>query len=261
MAEVKKSSPKSEEIPAFFKDSFFRNDPSNKRKALAFPIAFFVHAIFVVTLVVIPLLSTSELPTIEVISAFLAPPVSAPPPPPPPPAKKRTSSVKTRIKPVQASAAVEPGRLVAPVEIPDQIQEETLSDIGVDGGVEGGVEGGVVGGVIGGVVGGVLGGAISSEIEAPVRAIGEIREPKLVKQVAPVYPEIARQARVEGTVIVEATTDIYGRVQNTKVLRSIPLLDQAAIDAVRQWVYEPMIINGRPRGVIFSVTVKFQLKN
>ena len=150
---------------------------------------------------------------------------------------------------------------MAPVEIPDQVAEESLSDIGVDGGVEGGVEGGVVGGVIGGVVGGVLGGAISAEVQEPVRAIGEIKAPKLLKQVDPAYPEIARQARVDGTVIIEATTDIYGRVQNIKVLRSIPLLDQAAIDAVRQWVYEPMIINGRPRGVIFTVTVRFQLKS
>jgi protein TonB len=98
------------------------------------------------------------------------------------------------------------------------------------------------------------------EVEAPVRAIGEIKPPRLLKRVDPLYPEIARQARVEGVVIVEATTDIYGRVLNVKVLRSIPLLDQAAIDAVRQWVYEPMIINGRPRGVIFTVTVRFQLK-
>jgi len=113
--------------------------------------------------------------------------------------------------------------------------------------------------VLGGVVGGVLGGVVG-EIEAPVRAIGEIRPPKLVKRIPPVYPEIARQARVEGIVILEAQTDIYGRVQNIKVLRSIPLLDQAAIDAVRQWVYEPMVINGRPRGVIFSVTVTFTLK-
>jgi len=97
-------------------------------------------------------------------------------------------------------------------------------------------------------------------VEAPVRAVGDVKPPKLLKQVDPVYPEIARQARVEGIVIIEATTDIYGRVQGYKVLRSIPLLDQAAIDAVRQWVYEPMIINGRPRGVIFTVTVRFTLK-
>jgi protein TonB len=148
---------------------------------------------------------------------------------------------------------------VAPIDIPEEIAEEQLTDIGIDGGVEGGVEGGVVGGVLGGVVGGVLGGVVG-EVEAPVRAIGQIKPPKLIKQVDPTYPEIARQARVEGVVIIEATTDIYGRVQSIKVLRSIPLLDQAALDAVRQWVYEPMIINGRPRGVIFTVTVRFQLK-
>jgi protein TonB len=97
-------------------------------------------------------------------------------------------------------------------------------------------------------------------VEAPVRAIGEIKPPRLIKRVEPDYPEIARQARVEGVVIVETTTDIYGRVKDVKILRSIPLLDQAAVDAVRQWMYEPMIINGRPRGVIFVVTVRFSLK-
>jgi len=125
--------------------------------------------------------------------------------------------------------------------------------------VEGGVEGGVVGGVLGGVVGGVLGGVVG-EVEAPIRAVGQIKPPKLIKKVEPLYPEIARQARVEGVVIIEATTDMYGRVQRVNILRSIPLLDQAAVDAVRQWVYEPMVINGRPRGVIFTVTVTFKLK-
>ena len=113
--------------------------------------------------------------------------------------------------------------------------------------------------MLGGVVGGILGGVVG-EVEAPVRLYGEVKAPKLIKQVDPIYPEIARQARVEGIVIIEAVTDIYGRVQTMKVLRSIPLLDQAALDAVRQWVYEPMIINGRPRGVIFTVTVRFTLK-
>ncbi|MDH4218084.1 MAG: energy transducer TonB, partial [Candidatus Aminicenantes bacterium] len=107
--------------------------------------------------------------------------------------------------------------------------------------------------------GGVLGGVVG-EVEAPIRAVGEIKPPKLIKKVEPIYPEIARQARVEGIVIIEATTDIYGRVASVKILRSIPLLDQAAVDAVRQWVYEPMVINGKPRGVIFVVTVTFTLR-
>ena len=96
--------------------------------------------------------------------------------------------------------------------------------------------------------------------EAPIRAIGDIKPPTLIKQVEPKYPEIARQARVEGIVILEATTDVHGQVVNAKVLRSIPLLDQAAMDAVRQWIYEPKIINGKARSIIFTVTVRFTLK-
>ena len=101
---------------------------------------------------------------------------------------------------------------------------------------------------------------IKAEILPPVRAVGEIKPPKLIKEVKPIYPEDARQKRVEGTVILEATTDIYGRVQRVEVLRSIPLLDQAAIDAVCQWIYEPEIIEGKPRGIIFTVTVTFKLE-
>jgi TonB family protein len=94
----------------------------------------------------------------------------------------------------------------------------------------------------------------------PVKAGTDIEAPRLITRVEPVYPEIARQARVEGTVICEAETDVYGRVTRVKVLRSIPLLDPAAVDAVKQWVYEPRIIDGEPRGVVFTVTVNFNLK-
>jgi TonB family protein len=104
----------------------------------------------------------------------------------------------------------------------------------------------------------------SAEIVVPaegaVRVTGDLRPPKLIKEVSPAYPEIARLALVEGMVICEAQTDIYGRIQAVKILRSIPLLDQAAIDAVRQWIYEPMVIDGKPRAAIFTVTVRFTLK-
>ena len=99
------------------------------------------------------------------------------------------------------------------------------------------------------------------EESTPVRATGHIKPPKLIKRIDPIYPEIARQSKVEGVVILEATTDKFGRVQETKILRSIPELDQAAIDAVMQWVYEPFMIDGKPRGVIFTVTVVFKLKS
>jgi protein TonB len=100
----------------------------------------------------------------------------------------------------------------------------------------------------------------AGEISEPVRATGEIKPPKLIKKVDPEYPEAARQAKVEGIVILEATIDGDGKVQSVKVLRSVPELDQAALDAVKQWVYEPMLIDGKARGVIFTVTVRFHLK-
>lgn len=110
----------------------------------------------------------------------------------------------------------------------------------------------------GGVVsGGVIGGLTGL---TAVKAIGEIKPPKLIKKVDPVYPEVARKAGVEGIVILEAETDAEGNVVRATVLRSIPLLDQAAIEAVRQWKYAPTIINGKPTGVIFTVTVNFSLQ-
>jgi len=105
----------------------------------------------------------------------------------------------------------------------------------------------------------IEGGVTGTDQKPAVRAMGDIKPPKLIKMIKPIYPEEARKSEVEGVVIVEATTDIYGRVIDTKVLRSIPVLDQAAIDAVEQWIYEPMIIDGAPRGVIFTVTCTFKL--
>ncbi|MCM2257119.1 MAG: energy transducer TonB [Vicinamibacteria bacterium] len=94
---------------------------------------------------------------------------------------------------------------------------------------------------------------------APVRVGGEIADPVRIRNVAPVYPDIAKQARVQGIVILEATVDARGHVSDVRVLRGIPLLDQAAIDAVRQWRYQPTLMNGIPVPVILTVTVNFKL--
>lgn len=91
------------------------------------------------------------------------------------------------------------------------------------------------------------------------KATGEIRPPRLIKKVDPVYPEEARQAGVEGIVILEVTTDVEGQVAAVRILRSVPLLDQAAVDAVKQWIYEPVVIEGKPRPIVFTVTVSFKL--
>jgi protein TonB len=93
-----------------------------------------------------------------------------------------------------------------------------------------------------------------------VRVGGNIQTPKKVKDIPPVYPPIAQSARVQGVVILEATIGPDGRVQDVHVLRSIPLLDAAAIDAVKQWVYSPTLLNNVPVPVIMTVTVNFTLR-
>lgn len=93
----------------------------------------------------------------------------------------------------------------------------------------------------------------------PVRLHSGIRAPRKVVDVPPVYPELARRIRQEGIVILEATIDERGLVQNTSVLRSVPYLDQAAVDAVRQWRFEPARLNDQPLPVIMTITVRFTL--
>jgi protein TonB len=95
---------------------------------------------------------------------------------------------------------------------------------------------------------------------APVRIGGKIKPPNKIKDVKPVYPTIAQTARVEGIVIIEATIGPAGTVLEAKLLRSIPLLDAAALEAVRQWEFTPTLLNGSPVAVVMTVTVNFTLR-
>ena len=92
---------------------------------------------------------------------------------------------------------------------------------------------------------------------AAVRIGGQIKTPTKIKNVQPVYPAIARSARVAGVVTIEATIGPEGKVIDAKVVRSIPLLDQAALDAVQQWEYTPTLLNGVPVPVLVTVTINF----
>ncbi len=92
-----------------------------------------------------------------------------------------------------------------------------------------------------------------------VRVGGQIKQPTKTKHVAPTYPPIAQSARVQGVVIIEAVIGPNGKVQDARVLRSIPLLDQAALDAVKQWEFTPTLLNNTPVPVIMTVTVQFTL--
>jgi protein TonB len=89
---------------------------------------------------------------------------------------------------------------------------------------------------------------------------GNIKAPRKIKDISPTYPDIAKQARVQGIVILEAIIDPAGNVTNVRVLRSIPLLDQSAMDAVKQWKYEPTLLNGVPVPIVMTVTVNFALQ-
>ncbi|MFW6129237.1 MAG: energy transducer TonB, partial [Candidatus Aminicenantaceae bacterium] len=145
------------------------------------------------------------------------------------------------------------GGVVGEIENPVRAVIDTKP---LNSGIEGFVEGAVLGGVVEGVLGGVVG-----EIENPVRTVIDTKPlNKRIHWVKPVYPEIARQAEIEGSVILQVTIDKKGNVQNLKILRSIPLLDQAAIDAVKQWIYEPFMVDGKPQKAVFPVEVTFKLK-
>lgn len=96
--------------------------------------------------------------------------------------------------------------------------------------------------------------------EPAVRVGGSIRAPRKVFDAQPVYPPIAQSARVQGVVILEITIGTDGSVADAKVLRSIPLLDQAALDCVKQWKYEPTMVDQTARPVILTVTVSFSLQ-
>jgi periplasmic protein TonB len=222
------------------------------RPPMAVPVSIALHALVIAALIVIPALTASELPapTAAVHAYFVQPAAEVPPPPPPPPAAKAATQ-PAEVKPLKENA------FVAPIEIPDAAPNKSL-DLGVEGGMPGGVEGGVEGGVVGGVVGGLP--AAPPPPVGPVRVGGVIKEPRKIKDVAPEYPAIARRAHLAGIVIIDAVIGPDGRVTDARVLRGVPMLDEAALAAVRQWAYTPTLLGGVPVPLEMTVTVSFRLK-
>jgi protein TonB len=228
---------------------------SRQRRGMALPASMLLHGAAATALAVVPLLLADTLPGQgSAVHAFFVEPISAPaPPPPPPPAPARASAAPT----VAPKAIVQTG-FTAPIEVPTEIRPEEGVDLGIEGGVPGGVEGGIPGGVVGGLVGGLPDAPPPPPLK-PVHVGGDIRAPRKVVDVTAVYPPLAIAARIQGVVIIEATLDPRGRVQNATVLRSVPMLDEAALAAVRQWVYTPTLLNGVPTPIIMTVTVTFRL--
>jgi protein TonB len=162
------------------------------------------------------------------------------------------------------------GKLLAPIAIPEKVamlkEQELPPDIGV--GVAGGVPGGVAGGQMGGVIGGILQSAPHSYIplappaprpKAPIRVGGRVKAPRAISAPSPPYPILARQAKVQGNVMIDAVIDASGNVVEISVVSGHPLLIPAAIEALRKWKYEPTYLNEEAVAVRLLVTVEFRL--
>jgi TonB family protein len=170
--------------------------------------------------------------------------------------KPRVAPPATRGETVSVNAA--------PVIAPAGITPETERDLepsprspGMIPGVETGPPSAIADGVGGtGVV-----APPPPPVTAPVRLHSGMKAPVKTVHVAPVYPAIAQSARVQGVVILEAVLDATGRVESVRVLRSIPLLDQAAVDVVQQWRFTPALLNGQAVPVVMTVTVNFALQD
>jgi protein TonB len=227
-----------------FQDVVCPHTASN-RKWYTLPLSCFVHVCVLALLIVVPLMATNTLPQPRALLQFVTPFV---------PAVAQAPAIQ-RAAPSRITQAAPGAPLVAP------------SVIGVEPGLvfqPGSVDTTGIDSMIGGFD--VSQVAVEAPPPAPVitpgpaRVGGNIKPPLRTKYVTPEYPEIARASRVEGVVILEAIIGADGKVDAARVLRSNPLLDQAAITAVRMWEYTPTLLNGTPTAVIMTVTVQFSLR-
>ena len=221
-------------------------------------LSFVLQAILLGILILIPLIYTEALPKQQLMTFLVAPP--PPPPPPPPPAAAVIKVVK------QIVSEINDGQLRTPTKIPEKVQmikEEEAPPVSGIGGVVGGVPGGVPGGSMGGVIGGIIG---STPVAVPkvatpqrVRVSQGVSQGLLIHQVKPAYPPLARQARIQGAVVLQAVIAKDGTIQGLKVVSGHPMLAPSAVDAVKQWRYKPYFLNGEPVEVETQITVNFTL--
>lgn len=240
------------------------SNPQKPRGRLWLTGSFVGHVIAITLVVLVPILWPGPPPEHpDYIRALLY----DPPPPPPPPLPKGAALVEKPQPAKPVTPEVKPEKPTLQVDIPkekplkpeardpetEQAGSAQGSDIGVPEGMEVGVEGGVVGGVPGGVLGGVVGGTG----DGPV--LDYDHPPRPIKLTKPVYPQEAFIKKVEGTVELEILIDINGRVIRARIVRSVPLLDEAALQTVHQWVFAPAIKHGRPVAAIATAPVTFRI--
>jgi protein TonB len=218
-------------------------------------------------LILIPLWFTDALPTAQLVTFLVAPP---PPPPPPPAAAPAIARVVKQVE----SDVMSTGQLRTPTRVPNKVAMIREDDApppmpvesgGVIGGVPGGIPGGTVGGVIGGIISNTANIAAVPKLALPaapkrIRISQGVTTGLLMKKIEPTYPVIARNAHVEGQVVLKAIIDKQGHIQNLQLIDGHVLLARAAIDAVSQWIYRPFLLNGEPVEVETTVTVTFVLQ-
>ena len=243
-----------------FEDSLIESGGRLKTKRGWTSIVSFAIQIGIIgVMVLIPLIFTEALPKQQLMTFLVAPP--PPPPPPPPPAAAPVKVVK------QIQSDLVNGQLRTPTKIPQKVQmikeEEAPPPEMATGGVVGGVPGGVPGGQMGGVIGGIIS---STPVAVPkvatpqrVRVSLGVSQGLLIKRVQPTYPPLARQARIQGTVLLQAEISKDGAIENLRLISGHPMLAPAAIEAVKQWRYKPYMLNGEPVAVETQVQVNFTL--
>jgi protein TonB len=220
-----------------------------------FSFVFQVGLVFV--MILIPLIYTEALPKQQLMTFLVAPP--PPPPPPPPPAAQPIVHVQKVV------SELDNGELRTPTKIPKKIliAKDEDQPVSASAGVVGGVPGGVPGGSMGGVIGGIIS---STPVAVPkvatpqrVRVSAGVTEGLLIHKVQPNYPPLARSARIQGQVVLQAVIGKDGTIQNLHAVSGHPMLTPAAIDAVKQWRYKPYFLNGEPVEVDTQITVNFTL--
>ncbi|HLK34031.1 MAG TPA: energy transducer TonB [Terriglobales bacterium] len=243
-----------------FEDSLLESGGRLRTKrGMTTTVSFLLQIFLVGILVLIPLLYTEALPKQQLMTFLVAPP--PPPPPPPPPA-----AVPQRVVKVVQTDIIN-GELRTPTKIPkkvEMIKEEeapppVMSAAGVVGGVPGGVPGGQMGGVIGGIISSTPVAVPKVATPQRVRVSQGVSQGLLIHRVQPMYPPLARQARIQGTVILQAEISKDGTIENLRLISGHPMLAPSAIEAVKQWRYKPYFLNGEPVAVETQITVNFTL--
>jgi protein TonB len=208
-------------------------------------------------MVLLPLIFTEALPKQQLMTFLVAPP---PPPPPPPPAAAQVKIVR------QIQTDIVNGALRTPTKIPQKIQmikEDEAPPAMASSGVVGGVPGGIPGGQMGGVIGGIISATPMAvpKVATPqrVRVSSGVSTGLLVRKVTPTYPPLARQARIQGTVVLRAVISKDGSIEGLTLVSGHPMLVQSALEAVKQWKYKPYLLNGEPVEVDTEVMVNFTL--